>query len=134
MSYLGTTYGCPATRKNRWGSMGANRGPLRGDRRACEPRTQWARSNRLYRDRPAQHLGRRNTKLLLSLAGKAYRKKCCTFGAILARNAFTARTWTTHRPTSYELLLQLSVSGRRRLYGRRYPTLRLPDRLETAPR
>ena len=55
-------------------SMGAYRGLLRGHRRACEPRTQRARSNRRYRDRPAQHLGRRNTKLLLSLAGKAYRK------------------------------------------------------------
>ena len=61
-------------------------------------------------------------------------KRCCTFGAIFARNAFTARTPTTHRLTSYGPLLRLSVSDRRRPYGRRYLMLRWPDGLETAPR
>ena len=68
------------------------------------------------------------------VAGKAYRKSCCTFGAIFARHAFTARTPTTHRLTSYGPLLRLSVSDRRRPYGRRYPMLWWPDGLETAPR
>ena len=65
---------------------------------------------------------------------KGIQKRCCTFGAIFARNAFTARTPTTHRLTSYGPLLRLSVSDRRRPYGRRYLMLRWPDGLETAPR
>ena len=39
-----------------------------------------------------------------------------------------------HRLTSYGPLLRLSVSDRRRPYGRRYLMLRWPDGLETAPR
>ena len=70
------------------------------------------------------------------VAGRAYRKRCCTFGAIFARNAFAARTPTTHRLTSYGPLLRLSVSFRRRPYGRRHPGPMLwwLDGLETAPR
>ena len=44
------------------------------------------------------------------------------------------KTRTTHRPTSYEPLLPNFVSDRRRPRGERCPTLRWPDRLETAPK
>ena len=52
----------------------------------------------------------------------------------LARSAFTARTRTTHRPTSYGPFRPFIVSYCRRPHGRRYPTLRGPDRRETAPK
>jgi len=54
--------------------------------------------------------------------------------AILTNSTFTARTRTTHRPTSHGPWPLFSVSDRRRPHGQRYPTLRWPDRLETAPK
>ena len=47
-------------------------------------------------------------------------------------STFTARMWTTHKPTSHGNTLLQSVADRRRPHGRRYPTLWWPVRLETA--
>ena len=52
----------------------------------------------------------------------------------LPETASRRETRTTHRPTSYEPLLPNFVSDRRRPRGERCPTLRWPDRLETAPK
>ena len=52
----------------------------------------------------------------------------------LPETASRRETRTTHRPTSYEPLLPNFVSDRRRPHGERCPTLRWPDRLETAPK
>ena len=55
-------------------------------------------------------------------------------GAIFARGASRRETRAPHRPTSYGPMLHHFVSDRRRPHGKRYPTLRWPDRLETAPK
>ena len=55
-------------------------------------------------------------------------------GAIFARGASRRETRAPHRPTSYRPLPPDFVSDRRRPHGKRYPTLRWPVRLETAPK
>ena len=52
----------------------------------------------------------------------------------LPETASRRETRTTHRPTSYGPLPHLKVSDRRRPHGKRCPTLRWLDRLETAPK
>ena len=47
---------------------------------------------------------------------------------------FTARTQTTHRPTSHGPWPMLSVFDRRWPHRQRYPTLQWPDRHKTAPK
>ena len=54
--------------------------------------------------------------------------------AIFARGASRREMRAPHRPTSYGPLLHHFVSDRRLPYVKRCPTLRWPDRLETAPK
>ena len=67
-------------------------------------------------------------------ASEGIQTKLCGSGAIFARGASRRETRAPHRPTSHGPLLHHFVSDRRRPHNKRYPTLRWPDRLETAPK
>ena len=67
-------------------------------------------------------------------ASEGIQTKWWSNGAIFARGASRRETRAPHRPTSYGPLLHHFVSDRRRPHVKRCPTLRWPDRLETAPK
>ena len=67
-------------------------------------------------------------------ASEGIQTKWWSNDAIFARGASRRETRAPHRPTSHGPLLHHFVSDRRRPHNKRYPTLRWPDRLETAPK
>ena len=67
-------------------------------------------------------------------ASEGIQTKWWSNDAIFARGASRRETRAPHRPTSYGPMLHHFVSDRRRPHGKRYPTLRWPVRLETAPK
>ena len=106
----------------------------------CLPSVPWG----LSRARPAAlkgstgRKGKIPTYVKRSRALKSARSFSPKFRAavchLFARCAFSPQTRTTHRPTSCGPLVHHVVSDRRRPHGKRCPTLRWLDRLETAPK